>query len=137
MTTTPVLVALVAGLTLAGGGAAATALVSDEGGTTTPRPTINAAPYLTGSTEPPTGAGTPIAADEAGRIAVQHVGGGTVEKVEREDEDARHEWKVEVRNGVRTSEVHVDATTRAVTRVDDESDNDGADHDHAGDDGDG
>ena len=134
MTRTRVLAALLAGLTLAGIGTAASALGSDD-------PTPAAAPVTVAaqtSTSPPTS--TPaesdvaVTADEAGSRAVARVGGGTVTKVEREVEHGRTVWKVDVRRDTRLTEVHVDVANGAVTRVDDDDRRD--DHGrHGSDDG--
>jgi hypothetical protein len=64
---------------------------------------------------------TTITADEAGSRAVVHLGGGTVTKIEGETEHGRAVWEVDVRRGTRVTEVHVDTTTGAVTRVKDDS----------------
>ena len=121
MTRTRVLAALLAGLTLAGLGTAATALGGDD-------PAAAAAPVAvvahtrTASTPTPT-PGAPAAAAltaaEASAVAVAHLGGGTVTKVERETEHGRAVWEVDVRRGSGVSEVHVDTATGSVTRVED------------------
>ena len=123
MTRTRVLAALLAGLTLAGVGTAATALGSDDPATAAPVSVVaqtRAAASTSTPTSTPTRTPTPeaaIAADEAGSRAVTHLGGGTVTKVERETEHGRTVWEVDVRRGTRTTEVHVDTATGAVTRV--------------------
>jgi uncharacterized membrane protein YkoI len=125
MTRTRVLAALIAGLTLAGIGTAASALGSDD-------PTSAAAPVTVvaqTSTTPPTSTSTSapaatdvaVTADEAGSRAVARVGGGTVTKVEREVEHGRTVWKVDVRRATRVTEVHVDVANGAVTRLEDDS----------------
>jgi hypothetical protein len=114
MTRTHLLAALVAGLTLAGAGTAATALGDDPAN---PAALVRTAADTTSATVlagPPT---TGPTADDAGRTAVGHLGGGSVVKVEREVEHGRTAWGVDVRRGTATTRVHVDATTGAVTRV--------------------
>jgi hypothetical protein len=113
MTRTRLLAALVAGLTLAGAGTAATALADDPTSPAALVPVRTAAntivvagPLTTGPT-----------ADDAGRTAVGHLGGGSVVEVEREVEHGRTAWGVDVRRGTVTTRVHVDAATGAVTRV--------------------
>jgi hypothetical protein len=123
MTRTRVLAALLAGLTLAGIGTAASALGSDD-------PTPAAAPVTvvaqtstttpTSTTTTPAVADAAVTADEAGSRAVARVGGGTVTKVEREVEHGRGVWKVDVRRDTRVTEVHVDVANGAVTRVEDD-----------------
>ena len=126
MTRTRVLAALLAGLTLAGVGTAATALGSDDPATAAPVSVVaqtRAAASTSTPTSTPTRTPTPeaaIAADEAGSRAVTHLGGGTVTKVERETEHGRTVWEVDVRRGTRTTEVHVDTATGAVTHVEDD-----------------
>ena len=124
MTRTRVLAALLAGLTLAGIGTAASALGSDD-------PTLASAPVTvvaqtstttptSTSTSTPAAGDTAVTADEAGSRAVARVGGGTVTKVEREVEHGRTVWKVDVRRDTRPTEVHVDVANGAVTRVEDD-----------------
>ena len=123
MTRTRVLAALLAGLTLAGIGTAASALGSDDA-------TLAAAPVTvvaqtstttpTSTTTTPAVADAAVTADEAGSRAVARVGGGTVTKVEREVEHGRGVWKVDVRRDTRVTEVHVDVANGAVTRVEDD-----------------
>ena len=152
MTRTRVLAALLAGLTLAGVGTAATALGSDDPATAAPVSVV-AQTRAAASTGTPTSTATAaavpatIAPDDAGSRAVTHLGGGTVTTVERETEHGRTVWEVDVRRGTRTTEVHVDTATGAVTRVersgrddrgrdggDDRRDNHGDNHgdDHGG-----
>ena len=138
MTRTRVLAALLAGLTLAGIGTAASALGSDD-------PTPAAAPVTvvaqtstttptSTSTSTPSAGDAAVTADEAGSRAVARVGGGTVTKVEREVEHGRTVWKVDVRRDTRLTEVHVDVANGAVTRVEDDDRRD--DHGrHGSDDG--
>jgi uncharacterized membrane protein YkoI len=73
----------------------------------------------------------------AGRIALAHVGGGTVTKVESEVEHGRAVWNVRiVRNGARY-DLHVDRNSGEITRSRSGSDDDGTADDHrGGDDGD-
>jgi len=122
MTRTRVLAGLLAGLTLAGLGTAATALGSDDPAST-PAPvtvvaqTRAATPADTSrptTTAPATDA---VSADEAGARAVAHSGGGTVSTVEREVEHGRTVWKVDVRRDSLITEAHVDVATGTVTRT--------------------
>ena len=145
MTRTRVLAALLAGLTLAGVGTAATALGSDDPATAAPvsvvaqtRAAASTGTPTSTSTSTPTAAG--VTSVEAGSRAVTHLGGGTVTKVERETEHGRTVWEVDVRRGTRTTEVHVDTATGAVTRVeqsgrDDRGRHGGDDRRHGSDDG--
>jgi uncharacterized membrane protein YkoI len=79
----------------------------------------NSSPTSSPATVPPA---QPISgecsADEAAAIAVAHVGGGSVTKIEREYEHGRPEWKAKVVNGGREHDVRVDAGTRTITRTD-------------------
>jgi len=125
MTRTRVLAALLAGLTLAGVGTAATALGSDDPATAAPvsvvaqtRAAASTGTPTSTSTSTPTAAG--VTSVEAGSRAVTHLGGGTVTKVERETEHGRSVWDVEVRRDTRITEVHVDTATGAVTHVEDD-----------------
>jgi uncharacterized membrane protein YkoI len=124
MTRTRVLAALLAGLTLAGIGTAASALGSDDSTPATAPVTVVAQTSTTTPTSTPTS--TPadsdaaVTADGAGSRAVARVGGGTVTKVEREVEHGRTVWKVDVRRDTRLTEVHVDVANGAVTRVEDD-----------------
>ena len=138
MTRTRVLAALLAGLTLAGIGTAASALGSDDPAAAAAPATVVAEASTTTrtstSTSTPTAGNTAVTADEAGSRAVARVGGGTVTKVEREVEHGRTVWKVDVRRDARVTEVHVDVANGAVTRVED--DRRGDDHGrHGSDDG--
>ena len=136
MTRTRVLAALLAGLTLAGLGTAATALGSDDPASASAPVTVVAQARATTTPAPATDA---VSADEAGARAVAHLGGGTVSTVEREVEHGRTVWKVDVRRDSLITEAHVDVATGTVTRTrnddrtgDDRSDDHGGRH---GDDG--
>jgi hypothetical protein len=116
MTRTRLLAALVAGLALAGAGTAATALADDPASPAALVPARTAADTTSATVL----AGWPTTgptADDAGRTAVGHLGGGIVVEVEREVEHGRTAWDVDVRRGAATTRVHVDAATGAVTRV--------------------
>jgi hypothetical protein len=136
MTRTRVLAALLAGLTLAGIGTAASALGSDDPTPAAAPVTVVAQTSTTTPTSTPTSTSTStpadfnaaVTADEAGSRAVARVGGGTVTKVEREVEHGRTVWKVDVRRDTRLTEVHVDVANGAVTRVEDDDRRD----DHGG-----
>ena len=123
MTRTRVLAALLAGLTLAGIGTAASALGSDAPTSATAPVTVVARTSTTTptstSTSTPSAGDTAVTADEAGSRAVARVGGGTVTKVEREVEHGRR-VEVDVRRDTRVTEVHVDVANGAVTRVEDD-----------------
>ncbi len=131
MTRTRVLAALLAGLTLAGLGTAATALGSDDPAAAAPV-TVVAQTRTTSPTSSPTPtpdvavAATGLTADEAVSRAVAHLGGGTATKVEWETEHGRAVWEVDVRRDSRITEVHVDTATGSVTRVDDDGRDGGA-----------
>jgi hypothetical protein len=120
MTRTRVLTALLAGLTLAGvgtalGAAGAPAPVGVVAQTRTLAPTGAAFATPTVDVIAP----TTVTADDARARAVAHLGTGTVTKVEREVEHGRTVWDVDVRRGSRVVEVHVDAGTGAISRVED------------------
>jgi hypothetical protein len=111
------LATLAAGLTLAGAGTAA-AFTDD-----TARPAATPVAVAAASTTTrPTPSATGTSADDAGRVAVRHLGGGSASLVERELEHGRQVWDVDVRRGSGTVEVHVDALTGAVSRVEDRGD---------------
>jgi ABC-type transport system substrate-binding protein len=143
MTRTRVLAALLAGLTLAGIGTAASALGSDDPTPAAAPVTVVAQTSTTTPTSTPTSTSTStpadfnaaVTADEAGSRAVARVGGGTVTKVEREVEHGRTVWKVDVRRDTRLTEVHVDVANGAVTRVDDDDDRRDDHRRHGSDDG--
>ena len=125
MTRTRVLAALLAGLTLAGLGTAATALGSDDPAAAAPVTVVAQTRTTSPTSSPtPTPASPPLAtgltADEAVSRAVAHLGGGTATKVEWETEHGRAVWEVDVRRDSRITEVHVDTATGSVTRVDDD-----------------
>jgi len=139
MTRTRVLAALLAGLTLAGLGTAATALGSDDPAAqkapvTVVAQTRAATPASTSTAATPAPALHAVSADEAGARAVAHLGGGTVTKVEREVEHGRTTWEVDVRRDSRLTEVHVDVTTGAVARIEDDDRTAGGRVRHGGDD---
>jgi uncharacterized membrane protein YkoI len=127
MTRTRVLAAVLAGLTLAGLGTAATALGGDDPAAAAPvtvvAQTRTTTPTTSTSTSmpAPAAAADTVSADDAGSRAVARVGGGTVTKVEREVEHGRTVWKVDIRRDTRLTEVHVDVATGAVTRIEDEN----------------
>ena len=140
MTRTRVLAALLAGLTLAGLGTAATALGSDDPAASAPV-TVVAQTRTTSPTSSPTqtpavavAVATGLTADEAVSRAVAHLGGGTATKVERETEHGRAVWEVDVRRDSRITEVHVDTATGSVTRVDDDGRDGRGREDRGGDD---
>jgi peptidase YpeB-like protein len=120
MTRTRIVAALIAGLAVAGVGTAAAALPDDpaRSAPTTVALARAADDTTIPSTTTPAPAGT-TTADEAGRTAVARLGGGTVAKVEREDEHGRQVWEVDVRRGGGVTRVHVDVATGAVSRVED------------------
>ncbi len=130
MTRTRVLAALLAGLTLAGLGTAATALGSDDPASAPAPVTVVAKTRAATTPAPATDA---VSADEAGARAVAHLGGGTVSTVEREVERGRAVWKVDVRRDSLITEAHVDVATGTVTRTrnDDRTGDDRSD-DHGG-----
>ena len=79
--------------------------------------------------------GQAITAEQASVIAVDHIGGGTAVDIERESEHGRTVWDVEVVHDRQEIEVHVDAVTGEVTRIDrddrdDRHDDDRYDDDH-------
>ncbi|HEY0453707.1 PepSY domain-containing protein [Actinophytocola sp.] len=69
-------------------------------------------------TSTPSAAPGQLSADDAGRIAQERLGGGTVINIERELEHGRTEWKVELTKDGVTYDVRVDASTGDITRID-------------------
>ena len=65
-------------------------------------------------------------ADRARAAAIAHMGGGTANAVERNDEEAA--WEVEVTKGGETVDVHLDANYKVVGTEGD-SENEGSDTD--------
>ena len=72
------------------------------------------------------GNATGPAADRARAAALAHLGGGTANAVERDDEDAA--WEVEVTKDGKTFDVHLDANYRVVGTEGD-SENEAGDED--------
>ena len=138
MTRTRVLAALLAGLTLAGLGTAATALGSDDPAAAAPvtavAQTRTTSPTSSPTPTPDVAVATGLTADQAVSRAVDHLGGGTATKVEGETEHGRAVWEVDVRRDSRITEVHVDTATGSVTRVDDDGRDDRGRDDQVGDD---
>jgi uncharacterized membrane protein YkoI len=66
-------------------------------------------------------------ADRAKAAALAHLGGGTVQEVERDDGGAA--WEVEVSKGGREVEVHLDAGYNVVSSGGDDKDRDGEEED--------
>jgi hypothetical protein len=61
--------------------------------------------------------GGPVDPAAASQIALDRVGGGTVTKVERDDDYGPAVWEVEVIQGVTEQDVRLDGTTGAVLGV--------------------
>lgn len=139
MTTRRIVVigATVAAATIALGGASFVAAAGTSTGIATADSTPTSAPSTsTSSTSAPStsaavsapataqqlfpgqSTGPAVSRDEAIAIALEHVGGGRVSKVEIEREHGRLEWKVEVVGGGVEHDVRVDAATGTVTRTD-------------------
>ena len=59
-----------------------------------------------------------LSPDEAAGIALAHVGSGQVMQIEREVENGRQEWKVEINAGGSQHDVRVDDQSGAITRSD-------------------
>ena len=71
-----------------------------------------------------------ISADEARAIALEAVGGGEVVETERDDEDGKQVWEVEVRAGADEHDVDIDAVGGQVLSTESEvADQDDADAD--------
>lgn len=79
----------------------------------------------------PQPSGAEIGADEATAIALERVGGGRVDEIEREFEHGRNEWKVEVIHSGAEHDVRVDALTGAITRYEVDDDVSGGDRDRS------
>ncbi|BCJ64437.1 PepSY domain-containing protein [Polymorphospora rubra] len=72
-----------------------------------------------------TGAATDaVSAERAKEIALAEVGGGTVEEVERDRENGRPVWEVEIDQGTIEYEVDVDRQTGEVVKVERDDDDD-------------
>jgi uncharacterized membrane protein YkoI len=116
------LVAAVTGTALAGGSddvprsrgtSPASASATPSPGTSAASPTVTPSADGTATTLPAKGA---VSSRRARAVALSHVGGGTVTKVEAETEHGRAVWSVRiVRDGVRY-DVHVDTKAGEVTR---------------------
>jgi hypothetical protein len=79
------------------------------------------------STAPP--AGGNLSTDDAARIAVDRVGGGTVTEIESEREHGVSTWKVEVvRDGIE-HDIYVDRTNGGIVKADQDDDRDHDDRD--------
>lgn len=100
------------------GNSAALSALSTSTPTTSARPSTSSADPTGSATTAPAAPSSGIGPEEAASIALAHVGGGRVGKIESEFEHGRHEWKVEVHGGGRVDDVRVDAATGAITRTD-------------------
>ncbi|MEH1097852.1 PepSY domain-containing protein [Micromonospora sp. CPCC 205561] len=108
-------------------GAPTTGGAPSTGGT----PTAPGSPA--GSAAPSTG-GDAVTEQRAGEIALARAGGGKIVEVEREDEDGRAVWSVEIVAGQTEHEVDVDRGDGTVVKaeqepVDDDKDDDGDEDD--------
>ncbi|MFY1598421.1 PepSY domain-containing protein [Micromonospora sp. WMMD737] len=108
-------------------------------------PTTSGTPATPGS---PSGSAAPATGDDAvseqraGEIALARAGGGKIVEVEREDEDGRAVWSVEIVAGQTEHEIDVDRGDGSVVKaeqepVDDDDDDDDRDDDDDSDDDDG
>ncbi|MEW2376071.1 PepSY domain-containing protein [Micromonospora sp. NPDC047812] len=116
-------------------------------GTGSSAPATSGAP-TTGGTPAPSGSGAPATGDDAvteqraGEIALARAGGGKIVEVEREDEDGRAVWSVEIVAGQTEHEIDVDRGDGTVVKAeqepvdDDDDDRDDDDDDNSDDDGD-
>ncbi|MEU4380267.1 PepSY domain-containing protein [Micromonospora echinofusca] len=116
-----------------GSGAPAT-----SGAPTTGTPSAPASPSGSGT---PSGSGAPatggdaVSEQRAREIALARAGGGEVVEVEREDEDGRAVWSVEIVSGQTEHEVDVDRGDGSVVKAEQEPvDDDDDDDDDASDD---
>ncbi|GIF70637.1 PepSY domain-containing protein [Asanoa siamensis] len=99
----------------------------DDDRTATPTPDSS-------TTSPAAPAGGGLDADEASRIALDRVGGGTVTEIESELEHGAKTWKVEVvRDGVE-HDIYVDRTNGTIIKADSDRDDDDRDDDDRDDD---
>ncbi|WP_328348172.1 PepSY domain-containing protein [Micromonospora sp. NBC_00421] len=80
-------------------------------------------PASTGSTAPATD--DPVSQQRAGEIALAKAGGGQITEIEREQEEGRPVWSVEIINGDTEHEVEVDRESGAIVKSEQEK----ADHD--------
>ncbi|WP_326552846.1 PepSY domain-containing protein [Micromonospora sp. NBC_01813] len=71
----------------------------------------------------------PIDVEQAKRIALDHVGGGRVTEIERDHEDGRPVWEVEIRAGAVEWDLDIDRTTGDILDVDRDDDSDDRDDD--------
>lgn len=104
---------------------------------TSSAPTTSGTPAAPGS---PSGSGAPatggdaVSEQRAGEIALARAGGGKIVEVEREDEDGRAVWSVEIVAGQTEHEIDVDRGDGSVVKaeqepVDDDDDDDRDDDD--------
>ncbi|MTK01112.1 PepSY domain-containing protein [Micromonospora sp. CP22] len=112
-----------------------TAATAPPSGTTTADPTAPADP--TGTPVPPSQPATEgdaVSMERAVEIALAQVGGGQVTETERDEEDGRAVWEVEIVNGDTEHEIDVDRQTGEIVKaeqepVDDDDDDDDRDDD--------
>jgi Peptidase propeptide and YPEB domain len=99
-----------------------------------PAPPAPSAPSAPAAPAPAAG-DLSLSPDEAAGIALAHVGSGQVTQIEREVENGRQEWNVEINAGGSQHDVRVDAQSGAITRSDvDGSGNNGGNSNNRGDD---
>ena len=134
-------IALVAGAATVGllalGGTAIASSFDDDVRVPTPGPVSVSQPAAAASADRPgqlvdTAPADTISAERAGEIALAAVGGGTIGHVERDGDDDRREWEVEIHLDGFEHDLDVDAVTGEVRdhdvddddRDDDRDDND-------------
>ncbi|MER7416566.1 PepSY domain-containing protein [Micromonospora peucetia] len=129
---------------------AATTAPTAPGTPATPGGTGSSAPATSGAptTGTPSGSGAPatggdaVSEQRAGEIALARAGGGKIVEVEREEEDGRAVWSVEIVAGQTEHEIDVDRGDGTVVKAeqepvdDDDDDDDRDDDDDDDDDGD-
>ncbi|MEU9504759.1 PepSY domain-containing protein [Micromonospora sp. NPDC048170] len=119
------------------------------GGTGSSAPATGGAPATSGTTAAPgtpSGSSAPATGEDAvteqraGEIALARAGGGRIVEVEREDEDGRAVWSVEIVAGQTEHEIDVDRADGSVVKAeqepvdDDDDDRDDDDDDDRDDD---
>ncbi|TCB90969.1 hypothetical protein E0H26_26105 [Micromonospora zingiberis] len=109
----------------------------DSSGTVaTTDPTATGTPAAPGSPTASTGSATPgsgqdaVSAERAGELALAQAGGGRITEIDRDRENGRPVWEVEIVKGDTEHEIDIDRETGAVVKAEQEPvDNDDDDDD--------
>ncbi|MBQ1027519.1 PepSY domain-containing protein [Micromonospora sp. C95] len=109
------------------------ATATDPTGTTTPDPT-SVAPSAPAQTQP-TDESDAVSRERAGELALAQAGGGRITETDRDDENGRAVWEIEIVNGATEHEIDVDRQSGEIVKAeqepvdDDEDDRDDDDED--------